>query len=988
MSGDAVKSAIVVGAVATGVGFFAGTLGAGPLASALVNRGISAGLATFLASAGTTLVLSSVSRKFAPEAPELPDLGTNLQQGTMVSVKEATKPYRIIYGKTRVGGNIVFAETTNNNDFIHLIYVVAGHEVNNITKIFFDDAEVPLTQDGSDSNGVARLFPSSGNTFEGKVRIKKHLGSSTQAADADLVSDISQWTTNHRIRGKAYIYVRLDFDNDVFPSGIPNITCEVEGKKVFDPRDSSTAFSTNPALCIRDYLTDTTYGLSCGTSEIDDTSFTSAANTCDENVTITNPSGTEKRFSCNGTFETSQSPKNILENFLSTTGGNLIYSNGTFKLKPAIFSSPTVTLTESNLRSPLEINTRVSKKELFNAVKGIYSEPDNLYQPQDYPFLTSSTFESEDNSERIFADINFPFTQSSHTCQRLAKIQLQKARQQISCQASFDLTAFQLEVGDTVRITNSRMGFSAKEFEVTGWNFVTQNDDDGNPGLVVNCDLRETASAVYDFSTSDYSSITTGKTTNLPTARQVSAPTAVTLTDELVQYNDGTVIVKLVIELTAPSDNFTDQFEVEVKQDTDADGTALSPADSFKLIGRGTRTKYEFLNVIDKATYSVRARSVNIFGAKSSTITGSRTIIGQIAPPSDVENFACNIIGKEAHLSFDPVTDLDLSHYRINFSPLTTGAEWQNSIVLVKKLSRPGTSIVVPARTGTYLIKAVDKLGNVSINASEVVTQVTTIGEFTNLISQNENPNFDGTKIDVVKTTTGDDNTPCLVLKGNQLFDDVTGNFDSITQTLFDGGENATVKSSGTYEFASVIDAGTILTTQITATLTQQVTDRARIFDFVTGDFDDQPSNFDGDANTQCSSELQISVSDDNVTYSSFQDFTIGDYTGRFFKFRVLMQSDNNTATPIVTAVGVLLQLEAFTVSENDVVSGTGTKSITYPTAFNVLNSIAITLSIQDMASGDKYAITSKSKTGFNIAFQNSSGSGVSRTFDYVAKGV
>ena len=153
---------------------------------------------------------------------------------------------------------------------------------------------------------------------------------------------------------------------------------------------------------------------------------------------------------------------------------------------------------------------------------------------------------------------------------------------------------------------------------------------------------------------------------------------------------------------------------------------------------------------------------------------------------------------------------------------------------------------------------------------------------------------------------------PCLVLKGNQLFDDVTGNFDSITSTLFDGGENATVKSSGTYEFSQVVDAGSIVTTQITATLTQQVTDRSRIFDFVSGDFDDQPSNFDGDANTQCSSELQIAVSDDNVTFSTFQDFTIGDYTGRFFKFEVLMQSDNNTATPIVTAVGVTLQLEGF----------------------------------------------------------------------------
>ena len=50
-SGDDIKGAVAIGAVAVGVGFFAGTLGAGPLAGALVNRGVSAGLATFIASA-------------------------------------------------------------------------------------------------------------------------------------------------------------------------------------------------------------------------------------------------------------------------------------------------------------------------------------------------------------------------------------------------------------------------------------------------------------------------------------------------------------------------------------------------------------------------------------------------------------------------------------------------------------------------------------------------------------------------------------------------------------------------------------------------------------------------------------------------------------------------------------------------------------------------------------------------------------------------
>ena len=905
----------------------------------------------------------------------------------MVTAKSGIAPHRIIYGKTRVGGVMVYAEATGStNEFLHIVIAIAGHEINNITKIFFNENEVPTTQDGSDSNGIARLFPSSGNQYEGKARFKVHTGADAQSADADLVSEITQWTTNHRLRGTAYLYARINFDSDVYPNGVPNITFEVEGKKVFDPRSSGTAFSTNPALCIRDYLLNTDYGLGADTAEVNDTNISSVANTCDESVSITNPSGTESRFTINGTFTLDKSPKTIIQNMLSSVAGHLVYSNGQFKIRPAIYETPAVTLDENDLRTGITLNTRISKKELFNAVKGLYSEPDNNYQPQDYPVLTNSTFETEDNSERIFGEFNFPMTTSSHTVQRLAKIQLLKARQQISFVADFNLDAFELDIGDTVQITNTRLGFSSKTFEVSGWSF-SMNQGSDSPIPLVSCEFRETASAVYDFSTSDYSTVSSGKATNLPNANTVSAPSGLTLTDELVQYNDGTVIVKLVINFTAPTDNFTEIFEVEVKQLTDADGNSVS--DDFKLIGRGTRTKYEFLNVIDKAEYQVRVRGVNIFGVKSSTVTGNRTIIGQIAPPSDVENFACNIIGKEAHLSFDPVPDLDLSHYRINFAPVTTGAEWQNSIVLVKKLSRPGTSIVVPARTGTFLIKAVDKLGNVSINASEVVTQITTLGaNFTSLITQDENPDFNGTKTDVVKTTTGDNNTPCLVLKGNQLFDDVTGNFDSITQTLFDGGQNATVKSSGTYEFASVIDAGAILTTQITATLTQQVTDRARIFDFVTGDFDDQPSNFDGDANTQCSSELQIAVSDDNVTFSTFQDFTIGDYTGRFFKFRVLMQSDNNTATPIVTAVGVLLQLEEFQTSENDVVSGTGTKAITYPRAFNVLNSIAITLSIQDMASGDKYAITSKSKTGFNIAFTNSGGTGVSRTFDYVAKGV
>ena len=39
-------------------------------------------------------------------------MGTNVQQGTMVTAKSGLAPYRVIYGKTRVGGVMVYAETT------------------------------------------------------------------------------------------------------------------------------------------------------------------------------------------------------------------------------------------------------------------------------------------------------------------------------------------------------------------------------------------------------------------------------------------------------------------------------------------------------------------------------------------------------------------------------------------------------------------------------------------------------------------------------------------------------------------------------------------------------------------------------------------------------------------------------------------------------------------------------------------------------------
>ena len=222
------------------------------------------------------------------------------------------------------------------------------------------------------------------------------------------------------------------------------------------------------------------------------------------------------------------------------------------------------------------------------------------------------------------------------------------------------------------------------------------------------------------------------------------------------------------------------------------------------------------------------------------------------------------------------------------------------------------------------------------------------------------------------------------------LFDSGAGNFDS-TGGLFDGG-GGKVASSGTYDFDNVVDLGAVFTSRVTANVTMTRVDFGLNFDDATGNFDDREGLFDGDANefgdTNC--ELQIATTEDDPssgspTYTAFRKFFVGDYKARGFKFRGVTYFSDSEATPSVSALSVTIDMPDRIVAENDIASGTGTKAITFSPAFKSLQGVGI--SAQNLASGDFYAITSKSATGFTIQFFNSGGSGINRTFDYVAKG-
>ena len=881
-----------------------------------------------------------------------------------------------VYGTSKKSGAILFMESTNNNKEMHIVVQVASHEIQSFDTIYFNDEALSLTSYGTDSNGIIRQRVTAPSKYTGtstvrpiadyKIRIKQHLGSDNQLADADLVSAVSKWTSNHRLRGIAYLYIRMEYDTDMFPNGIPNVSAEIKGKKVLDFRTSSTGHSDNPALCVYDYLTDTRLGLGISTDNIDTTSFTTMANLCDENVTLSG-GGTEKRYTCNGVVYSDIPPMQILDDMLTSCTGVLSYSNGKFILRGGQYVSPSVTLTDDDFISQIAIESKKSRRDLFNTVKGVFTSSETSWQPSDYPMVTSSTF-SDADGEVIYADIDLPFTTSSATAQRIAKISLFKNRQQIVLSAQVKMTGFKLQVGDTVNITNSRLGWTNKVFEVAEWSF--SNDDK----LGINLLLNETASSVYDWDAEESAFVLDN--TTLPTVQDVTPPSIV-VTDELRIYAETPITVLKVV--CSSSQGTTNEFEVEALNTNDPDGEYIT-------LGRSKGNIFELVNAQDGAFYDVRARSINSFNVHSSFTTITHEVIGKTAPPSDVTNFSTNVIGDVVALNWTPVPDLDLSHYIVRHTPLTTTTKFEEGLVVAKKVAKPANTLLLPAQTGTYMIKAIDVLGIESVNSAKSVIILDRIREdFNAVASSTESPNFTGTKSETEVVTR--DSTNFLEIVEGELFDTGVGNFDDNTGLFDDGGETA-FNLDGTYDFPT-FDLGGIYNSRVTFTCKYNRFDTASLFDSTDGLFDSQTGLFEGGytEHNDVNVELQISTSNDNITYTDYRSYILGDYKGRYIKLRALLTTTNQTATPAIYELSATIDMPDRVVAENDISAGTGGKVVTFSPAFKELQGLGI--EVDDLDQNNHYEVTSKTATGFTITFYQGSGTGnpITADFSYVAKG-
>ena len=363
---------------------------------------------------------------------------------------------------------------------------------------------------------------------------------------------------------------------------------------------------------------------------------------------------------------------------------------------------------------------------------------------------------------------------------------------------------------------------------------------------------------------------------------------------------------------------------------------------------------------ITEGIYKIRVRIISAAGASGAWVTISVNLLGAKAPPSDVENFSIQTAGATSLLSWDPVPELDLSHYQIRYTSIVSGATWGASVLAADLIT--GNQISLPARIGTFLIKAFDVYGIESANAALAVSAIAGLLSYNVIETFTESPDFSGEKDNVI------------ISAGTLQLGDGLFLSDWITLSSIPALIGANVVSEGFYYFKNnPFDLGGVYSSRITAVLNAE-------------GFNRLTSSLAADG---WGVALQLRTTEDDPgaapVWSNWKNFGVGDYTARGIEFRVKLNSYTENITPRISELQVIVDMPDRIVGESDLTCPSAGLQVDYSPAFQVRPALAV--DSQNLDTGDYKTITDSDETGFFVQFFDSTGSPISRTFDYIAKG-
>jgi Putative phage tail protein len=434
---------------------------------------------------------------------------------------------------------------------------------------------------------------------------------------------------------------------------------------------------------------------------------------------------------------------------------------------------------------------------------------------------------------------------------------------------------------------------------------------------------------------------------------------------------------KIELDWEVPSGAAFDIFEIWVD-----DGRG------YNLVDRTKDSQYTYLASDSRlgVEHSFKVLAVSAAGKKlelGQVTPVTATPEPKTAPPSDVGSLDIDITGEVLQLFWTQVTDCDVDEYLIRYSPLTVGATWEASVPLLR-VDRNTTTSSTQARTGSYLIKAVDFNQNESVNA---ILAVTTIPELFGLNVIEEIGDFP-------------------TLPGNKFKVVASGNALMLQKAVVGGVETTEYYDEGFYTFENLLDLGEIYTVRLqAAVLAEGFTESDLMSNWTTlSDVlslsNSEFSEWAVEAQYRTTESLQLmsawtSLDDvaamssgDEDDWSTWRTFTMGDATGRLFQFRLRLISNAVDVTPRIIDAVIKADMPDRDDSYVDLTAPDTGLTVTYAPAFKgPAAGPSVKISINDMQSGDYWTFTNKDVEGFTIMFFDKNDVAISRTFDATVKG-
>lgn len=457
---------------------------------------------------------------------------------------------------------------------------------------------------------------------------------------------------------------------------------------------------------------------------------------------------------------------------------------------------------------------------------------------------------------------------------------------------------------------------------------------------------------------------------------------------EFLYLDSGTVRPAVELDWVDPDDPRVQYYEVE----------AQPPGLTYQPVAVSTSSNQD-VRPTEQGDWCFRVRSVDGLGRVSQWAELCGTLLGLYAPPGDVKNFNLQSLPGLVRLSWTENTDLDLDHYEIRFSPLTDGtADWESALPEATA-SRSATTITMPPREGTYLIKAVDIVGVYSVTAALSITTVPPLEGF-NVVDCYRGEPWTGGKVNT-ETVNGTE----LALTSAGSFDAASGLFDLHAGYFDQAGQ---YDPEGFYDFNQVIDLGSEQTVMVTANIDayqvnpgQQFDDTPGAFDAATGMFDDGGVIFNANVEAQIRTATgdNTTLFDDRAglfddaagtfdggIWSAWQSFTAQSFTFRTAELRLRLTTPDPQISPFIRSARVCIDVPETERRGLDLMSNSGPTRLTFSPPF--VRKPYFEVTGDDLQPGDKILKQAVDRYGATVTFIDAGGAQVARLFDYLARGV